>query len=480
MSTSSAAVRVRFAPSPTGHLHIGSLRTAIFNWLFARHHKGVFLVRVEDTDTERSKPEYTASIFSCLTWAGLESDEPVVIQSSREPEHRAVIDELIAKGRAYRCYCTQDEIIARCNKGVAGTDEVFISYDRYCRTRTDNPTGSYVVRFALPLDRAEITFNDVIRGNVTFPMEQFDDFIIARSDGRPMYNFVVVVDDIHMHISHIIRGEDHISNTPKQIMLYEALGHKPPLFAHLPLILGPSGERLSKRDAATAVLDYKQEGYLPQALENYLVRLGWAYGDQEIFTRQELIEYFSIDDVGKKGSIFDLEKLAWVNSVYMKHKSAPELLAYIEQEMMPDIRSRVTWDDAHLYAIIDLYKDRVCTMRALVQAIISAYEGPHSFDERERKELLTHDIKTHLEALIDLLHGMGISFQSDEISMCLKQFCKERGIKLSQLALPVRMALTGKSDGPGVFDLLAAVGKQESSRRIGMLLSPTARSSGAQ
>ena len=251
-------VRVRFAPSPTGHLHIGGLRTALFNWLFAHHNKGVFLLRIEDTDLERSTPEYTQSILESLAWAQIHSDEEIVIQSARLSAHQEVIEKLVSEKKAYRCYCTPAEIALRQNR-PADVDPEFAKYDGFCRHQLPQEGKPFVVRFALPENQKTITFQDVIRGDVTFDMDQFDDFIIARSDGRPMYNFVVVVDDAFMRITHVIRGEDHISNTPKQILLYQACGYSLPAFAHLPLILGPSGQRLSKRDAATSVLDYKTD-----------------------------------------------------------------------------------------------------------------------------------------------------------------------------------------------------------------------------
>ena len=318
------SIRVRFAPSPTGHLHIGGLRTAFFNWLFARHNNGVFLLRIEDTDVERSTKEYLDSILATFDWVNLPSDEPIVIQSQRIAEHTALIAQLLKEGKAYRCYCSQEQVAER-YKGQGSGDE-FIKYDGRCRNAAEQPGVPAAIRFALPAGRTTVAFDDLIRGRVEVGIDQLDDFIIARSDGTPMYNFVVVVDDAHMRISHIIRGEEHISNTPKQLLLYEALGFPVPFFAHTPMILGPDGNKLSKRDAATSVLEYRQEGYLPDALLNYLVRLSWAHGDQEIFTREELISYFTLDHVGKKGAIFDPQKLSWVNSVYMRAKDSARVI----------------------------------------------------------------------------------------------------------------------------------------------------------
>jgi glutamyl-tRNA synthetase len=256
-------VRVRFAPSPTGNLHIGGLRTALFNWLFARHHGGLFLLRIEDTDKERSTQEYRDSILNSFAWTGLNHDEQIITQSDRIAEHRAVADRLIAEGKAYRCFCSAQDLISRYEN--KHNDDAFISYDGYCRDRNyseDDQAQDHIVRFKLPQDQSTITFNDLIKGPVSFGMDQFDDFIIIRSGGYPMYNFVVVIDDAFMSITHVIRGEEHIVNTPKQILLYQACGYNIPLFAHLPLILGPSGEKLSKRDGATSVVEYRKEGYM--------------------------------------------------------------------------------------------------------------------------------------------------------------------------------------------------------------------------
>ena len=292
-------VRVRFAPSPTGHLHIGGLRAAIFNWLFARHHKGTFLLRIEDTDRERSKQEYTDAILDAFAWMGITSDEPLIIQSERINAHIVVIKKLLEEGKAYRCYCSQEEVLQR--HVDAGGDAHFVKYDGKCRFQTSQDrVGEHVVRFAIPSSVQHISFDDMIRGPITVASDELDDFIIARSDYSPMYNFVVVVDDAFMKITHVIRGEDHISNTPKQILLYQACGYEIPQFAHAPNILGPSGKKLSKREAAASVLEYRTMGYLPQALCNYLVRLGWSHGDQEVFSEQELIACFSLDAVGKK------------------------------------------------------------------------------------------------------------------------------------------------------------------------------------
>jgi glutamyl-tRNA synthetase len=334
MSIEKQQVRVRFAPSPTGHLHIGGLRTALFNWLFARHHGGAFLLRIEDTDVERSTKEYRDSILESFAWTELVHDEEIVTQSDRIEEHRKVADQLIANGKAYRCFCSPEEVASR--YGHAAHEDFFVKYDGHCRTRlaqADDNDRSHVVRFKLPTDRNEIVFQDLIKGPITIGLDQLDDFIILRSGGYPMYNFVVVVDDAYMGITHIIRGEEHIINTPKQILLYEACEYSVPFFLFFSLILGPSGDKLSKRDGATSVVEYRREGYIPHALLNYLARLGWSHGDQEIFSLSELIEYFSLDRVGNKGAIFDFEKLAWINGMYIREMDEQSLIDAIIRDV---------------------------------------------------------------------------------------------------------------------------------------------------
>jgi len=461
-------IRVRFAPSPTGHLHIGGLRTALFNWLFARHNKGSYLLRIEDTDLERSKAEYINSIISALQWVSLESDEPMVIQSDRIAEHKKVLNQLVAEGKAYRCYCGPDDHIARYKAQHGGEDALFIKYDRHCRTHQQQPDAqkSYVIRFALPDDRSEVVFEDIIRGRVVFPIDQLDDFIIARSDGTPMYNFVVVVDDAAMHISHVIRGEDHISNTPKQLLLYEACGYPAPQFAHLPLILGPSGDRLSKRDAATSVLEYRHMGFLPEALVNYLVRLGWAHGDQEIFTRNELIQYFSLADIGKKGAIFDMNKLLWVNSVYIQAATAVELYARMCTDVVPTLNEQLTpWSTERIYRMIDLYKPRVQTLRELVDLMLVLRKGPESYDAAAMAEWINPNSSVYLTQLIKILEQHP-SFTVDIIKEEVKKIAKQHGIGLAYIAQPIRIAMIGSSSGPGAFELLEVVGKEEGIKRI--------------
>ncbi|MFI5333360.1 MAG: glutamate--tRNA ligase [Candidatus Babeliales bacterium] len=465
----STSVRVRFAPSPTGHLHIGGLRTAIFNWLFARHHNGTFVLRIEDTDLERSKQEYTESILGSLTWADIQPDEPILIQSTRISQHRAIAHELITQGKAYRCYCTPEEIVER--QKIEVGDVLYSKYDEFCRGRTHHDiTKSHVIRFAIPEDVAQVAFHDLIRGTVTFNRDQLDDFIIVRSDGIPVYNFVVVLDDAFMRISHVIRGEEHLSNTPKQMLLYQACDYPMPLFAHLPMILGPSGEKLSKRDGATSVLEYKQMGFLPEALVNYLVRLGWSHGDQEIFTREELITYFALEQVGKKGSIFDQAKLDWVNTVYLKEQSSGTLYTYMQDVCAYDLPSLFPqWTREQVMHAITLYKERVKTIRDLIAEMTLLYQGPSEYSSSDVQQWVNPPSAGYLDLVVQKLAALP-TFTVDTITDVIKQVCAECGIKLVTVAQPIRLALVGKTSSPGVFELLALLGKEASLARLTALL----------
>jgi glutamyl-tRNA synthetase len=467
-------VRVRFAPSPTGNLHIGSLRTAIFNWLFARHNNGKFLIRIEDTDTARSKREYVDSILDSLKWMGIEGDELIVFQSQRFEEYKKIIEKLLEEGKAYRCYCTQEEVKQRCSeKGLE-----YCKYDGLCRSLKEVRDKPFVVRFKLPEDKRTVEFEDIIRGKVTVGIDQLDDFIIARSDGSPMYNFVVIVDDAQMKISHVIRGEDHISNTPKQILLYEACGYSVPKFAHIPLILAEDGSKLSKRHASVSALDYKNNGFLSDALFNYLVRLGWSHGDQEIFTREELIKDFTLKAVGKKGAIFDIEKLKWLNGVYIRKKSAKEVYDLIINNIDPDFRDRFkNWSDEQILKLIDLYKERAKTLLEIEEEIDFLYCPAKDFDEEIIEEWIEEDDEDEddeeedeeeeevLSQFVKTIETIG-NFNSKNLLDIAKNICKEKNIKLGKLAQPLRFAITGKTFSPGVFELMDVLGKEESLKRL--------------
>jgi glutamyl-tRNA synthetase len=461
-----STVRVRFAPSPTGHLHIGGLRTALFNWLFACHHGGAFLLRIEDTDVERSTQEYRDSILHSFAWTQLEHDEEIITQSDRFAEYHAVAQQLIDAKKAYRCFCSPEELAARYQRETDG--DFFVMYDGYCRDRavqSGDENKQHVVRFKLPADHTQVTFQDLIKGSITISLENMDDFIIIRSGGFPMYNFAVIVDDAFMHITHIIRGEEHIVNTPKQILLNAACGYTNPQFGHLPLILGPSGDKLSKRDGATSVIEYRKEGYLPHALLNYLARLGWSHGDQEIFSLSELIEHFTLDNIGTKGAIFDFEKLAWVNTVYLKALSEEQIIDAIVADVDTHFLTHFTWGVETVKQVVALYKERVKTLKMMVDEMVLVHNGPQEHNAEDVQKWITADSAHHLDAAIKAFETCE-KFTHDSCAAVAKELAVSLGIKLVTLLQPIRLALIGKASGPGVFDLMTVIGKRETLARL--------------
>lgn len=450
-------IKVRFAPSPTGYLHLGSLRVALFNWLFAKHNNGKFIIRIEDTDVNRSEKKYVDSILNPLSWVDINSDEPIIFQSDRLDLYSKIALDLLEKNLAYKCFC----------KDLKEDNLEYKKYNRYCRDKKFDSSfsnNSYVIRFKLPDNIKKIEFKDLIRSDVSFDIDQFDDFIIMRSDKSPTYNFAVVIDDYYMGITHILRGEEHISNTPKQILIYKACNFNLPLFGHLPLILSPDGKKLSKRYAATSVDFYKEEGFLPDALVNYLVRLGWAYKDQEIFSKKELIEYFSLENISKSGAIFDLQKLKWVNSVYIKNSTSLYLLNYINKNIENIFSILKDWNQDKILKLIDLYKERVQTLRELLDNLKDLYNL-----EINVKVDFPKDLSIILNKVIEFLENQD-NLTHEIVSNGVKNIAKEFNIKLAQIAQPIRIALTGKVASPGVFDLIAILEKKESIIRIKSLI----------
>ncbi len=448
-------IKVRFAPSPTGKLHLGSLRTAIFNWLFAKHNNGKFLLRIEDTDRERSKLEYTESILNSMKWLGLDYDGEAVYQSKLENNQKIYLEKLISENKAYYCNCEN-------NNNLNNSSYKF--YDKSCR---DKKLTSGAVRFKLPDNINEVSFSDLIHGKLTFNLEQLDDFIITRSDGTSMYNFAVVIDDLDMDITHIIRGDDHINNTPKQILLYHALDKtkEMPKFAHIPLILGQSGQKLSKRDASVSVDDYLSQGYLADALFNYLVRLGWSHGDQEIFTKEELIKYFDFSSVGKSGAVFDLEKLTWLNSVYIKDSSSEKLLDLIIKDLDKDYLSNFkNLNKNNILSLINIYKPRVKLLLEL-KNIINSLDNIHNYNKDSLAKWVSGNTPELLKKLLAEF-ALIDSWDATEIVKSIKNICKLANVKMPELAQPIRLATTGDIISPGVGELLSSLGKSESCARI--------------
>jgi glutamyl-tRNA synthetase len=433
-------VRTRFAPSPTGYLHIGGARTALFNYLFARHYGGKFILRIEDTDRERSTPEAIQAILDAMKWLELDYDEGPFYQTERYPLYKLKVQELLAAGKAYPCVCTAAELDTK--RQLAMKEKRKPMYDGTCRPPqgvipslpTDKP---YVVRFRSPRDGSTIV-KDLIKGDVVFDNRELDDLIIARSDGTPTYNFCVVVDDIDMGITHIIRGDDHLANTPRQIQLYEAFGHPLPEFGHVPLILGTDKARLSKRHGATSVTAYRDMGYFPEAVVNYLVRLAWSYGDQE--------------------------KFLWVNFHYLKSRPvaqlADEIVPYIKAKSYP-----VPQDKQWLQSMIATLQERAKTLTELVDAAHYFLSDEISLDEKAAKKFLTKDAAEPIESLIQKLTVLS-DFSAASIEQAFTATLQEKALSMGQLAQPVRVALTGSTVSPGIHDVIAVLAKERTIQRL--------------
>ncbi len=463
-------VRTRFAPSPTGYLHIGGARTALFNYLFARHHGGKFILRIEDTDRDRSTPEAMQAILDAMKWLRLDYDEGPYYQTERSSLYKEKIQELLASGNAYPCACTPQELDAK--RQLAMKEKRKFSYDGTCRppqgaTAPLPGANPYTVRFRSPREGTTVV-RDMVKGDVVFENRELDDLIIARSDGTPTYNFCVVVDDIDMAVTHIIRGDDHLSNTPRQIQLYQAFGAALPEFAHVPLILGTDKARLSKRHGATSVTAYRDMGYLPDAVVNYLVRLGWSHGDQEIFSREELIEFFSLESVGKAAGVFNPEKFLWLNSHYLKTTPLPQLA----EEIMPLIRAKgysVPQDKAWLQKMIRTLQERAKTLVELVDAAAYYLTDDIVIDEKAAKKFLTHDVAVPLQTLLQRLTALD-DFNETGIEREFAAVLNEHGLGMGKLAQPVRVALTGSTVSPGIHDVIAVLGKERALRRLSAAL----------
>ncbi len=468
-------IKTRFAPSPTGHLHIGGARTALFNWLFARSRGGSFVLRIEDTDRTRSTEEYIESIVESMKWLGLDWDEGPFRQTERLDIYRKHIDGLIEKGLAYRCYCTQEELEER--RKEAQKKGLPLGYDRRCRDLKDAPPGrTPSVRFKMPR-MGQVAVEDMVKGKVTFENEQLDDLIIMRSDGTPTYNFVVVVDDVEMGITHVIRGDDHLNNTPKQIHIYKALGHDMPVFAHLPMILGQDKARLSKRHGATSVIAYRDAGYLPGALVNYLVRLGWSHGDQEVFSGEELLEHFSFKNVGKSAAVFNPEKLLWLNGEYIKSAPLEKLGELARPFLLKDgtIEEGAELDSEWLSGAIRTLVERCRSLVELASALryyILEHVEPET---KAREKFLNQKNLGNLREVCNMLEAAD-DFRAESLQAAFKSLMERLGVKLGALAQPVRVALTGKTESPGIFEVLEVIGKEKALKRLGKAIEAIERS----
>jgi glutamyl-tRNA synthetase len=454
-------VRTRFAPSPTGFLHIGGLRTALFCWLYARRHAGQFILRIEDTDLERSTTAAIQQILDGLEWAGLVHEEGPFYQTKRFGRYKEVIEELLTSGNAYRCYCSREELEQmRAAQSARGEKP---RYDGRWRERTDSLPGvSPVVRFKNPL-AGEVVVDDVVHGRVVFQNAELDDLIIARSDGTPTYNFCVVVDDMDMQITHVIRGDDHLNNTPRQLNMLLALGARPPVYAHLPMILGSDGAKLSKRHGAVSVLEYRDEGFLPEAVLNYLVRLGWSHGDQEFFTIEEMVRLFDIRDVNKSASAFNAEKLAWLNQQHMMHAPATRIVPLLRWQL--EREGIAANNDAQLEEIVLAQRERAKTVREMAANSAFFFRAPTAYDEKAVRKHVTADVLGLLAQTTHELNQLE-DWSAPAIHDIISRVSAEKGIALGKLAQPIRLAVCGGTVSPPIDATLAILGKAESLSRL--------------
>ncbi|MFO7984121.1 MAG: glutamate--tRNA ligase [Desulfuromonadales bacterium] len=456
-----STLRVRFAPSPTGLLHIGGARTALFNYLLARKEGGSFILRIEDTDVARSTQESVDAILAAMDWLGLSCDEGPYYQSQRLDLYRDKVRQLIDEGTAYRCYCKAEELEAK--REAAKKKGLKPKYDGTCRQRTDQPGDQpYVIRFRAP-DEGETSFADRIKGPITFQNSELDDLIIQRTDGHPTYNFVVVVDDATMGLTLILRGDDHINNTPRQILLYRALGYEVPEYAHVPMILGADKTRLSKRHGATSVMAYREMGYLPEAMVNYLVRLGWSYGDEEIFSMEELIEKFSLDNVGKSAGVFNPDKLLWLNQHYIQtgdpHRLGELLKEHLDKKGLSTEGGPVVTD------VVKTLQDRAKTLVEMADGAAFYYRDEIEFDPKARKKFLAQEKRQVLEAVLANLEDLD-RFDYDGVEAAFQGIMEETGLKLGKIGPSVRVALTGGTTSPSIFETIAVLGRERTLQRL--------------
>ncbi len=461
--------RTRFAPSPTGYLHVGGARTALFSWLHARKHGGVFILRIEDTDLERSTSESVNAILEGMTWLGLEYDEGPLYQTKRFDRYNEVIDELMEKGLAYRCDCSRERLDSLRETAMARKEKP--RYDGHCRDLDIDPDTPHVIRFMNP-DDGVVVVDDMVRGRVSFSNAELDDLIVRRTDGSPTYNLTVVVDDSDMNITDVIRGDDHLNNTPRQINILKALNKEIPRYAHLPMILGDDGARMSKRHGAVSVMQYMEEGILPEALLNYLVRLGWSHGDQEVFSQEELIQLFDINDVNKSASSFNTEKLLWLNQQYIK-MADPLHLAHL---LSPHL-GRLGIDPAEGPDIVDVIKaqqERANTLVEMAEISEFIYRDFEEFDEKAAKKNLRPVAREPLETIKLALQELE-SWDEDSLHDCVEKVSASLALKMGKVAQPLRVAIVGRAASPGIDVTLKLVGKEATLRRIDKALAYIAK-----
>lgn len=472
-----ADVRVRFAPSPTGFLHVGGARTALFNWLFARHHAGIFILRIEDTDVDRSRQDLETAILDSLTWLGLKWDEGPFRQSERRDRYREVASQLERLAHAYPCFCTTEELQAK--RAKAEAEKRAWKYDGTCRNLADDERERRraegrpcALRFRVP-DSGQTVFEDQVFGTTGVENRDIEDFVLLRSDGHPTYHLGVVADDYDMRVTHVIRGADHLSNTPKQILMYRALGAPQPLFAHLPLILGPDKQRLSKRHGATAVGAYREQGILPEALVNFLALLGWTPpGGREILPLEEMIQSFALGSVSKSNAVFDLEKLAWMNSEYLRQLPADRLVPLVEGEL----KSAGIWREdfaaderARFETAARLLQTRARTLRDFSVSGRAFFSDDFEYDPEAQKKFWKHASPAELADLLESLAARLSSTQPFDIEQsekCLRALAEEKGIKAGVIINASRVALTGQAVAPGLFEVMSALGRERVVARL--------------
>ncbi len=448
----SQEIRTRFAPSPTGQLHIGGVRTALFSWLHARHSGGKFILRIEDTDAERSTDDNTKQILESMEWLGLDWDEGPFFQSERLDIYKSYILKLVDEGKAYWCECTPDNLEKKRSQALAEGKKP--KYDGTCRSKGLGPGPGRVVRFLMP-DTGVTSFDDMIKGRITMENAELDDLILLRSDEMPTYNFTVVIDDATMNMTHVIRGDDHVNNTPRQVKIYEALGFELPLFAHVPMILGPDKTKLSKRHGATSAMAYQDMGYLPEALVNYLVRLSWSHGDQEIFTLDELKEYFDIHDVGRAAAVFNPEKLLWLNHHYIK-TGDPDRLA----GLVPDFITRKGYqlpEKEYIKNVVIDVRDRTKTVEEIVDFGGFYFQDIDPIEDL-KKQFYTPDIAPVFKAIKERFEQIDL-WDKEHMEDAVKAILEEFNLKFKTIAQPIRVALTGKTVSPGLFEIMLTLGK---------------------
>ena len=456
-------VKTRFAPSPTGFLHVGGARTALFSWLYARHCNGEFVLRIEDTDRERSTQPAIDAILESMQWLNLNWDEGPYYQTKRFDRYKEVINELLEKGLAYKCYCSKERLDKmrqeQMEKGLKPR------YDGHCRDDHSEhaPDEPYVIRFRNP-DTGTVAFDDLVKGHIEFQNSELDDFIIQRSDGTPTYNFCVVVDDYDMGITHVIRGDDHVNNTPRQINLYKALDAKIPVFCHVAMILGDDGTKLSKRHGAVSVMQYREDGYLPEALVNYLVRLGWSHGDQEIFSRDEMIEWFDPAQISKSASSFNTKKLDWLNAHYMKtlpvEEVAKELVWHLNRIGVTDLSQGPAPE-----LVVKNYAERTHTLKEMAQKARCYYEDFTEYDPAGVKKWIKEGSVDVLKASLEALRSLS-SWDPQAIDEVLEALAKKLEIGMGKVGQPLRLAMTGTAMSPGIGDTMVLVGRDRALNRI--------------